>query len=97
MTLTHNCLAATDAFALPALRVGNFILKSRLVVGTGKYPDYDTMQHALHASGCDVVTVAVRRERLVDAQGRSLLDHLDLAVNGKPRDFARDGIGCKWP
>ena len=37
------------------------------------------MQRALDASGCDAVTVAVRRERLVDAQGRSLLDHLDLA------------------
>ncbi len=79
MTLTTNCSPTTDAFAIPALRVGNFLLKSRLVVGTGKYLDYETMQHALHASGCDVVTVAVRRERLVDAQGRSLLDHLDLA------------------
>jgi thiazole synthase len=37
------------------------------------------MQRALDASGCDAVTVAVRRERLVDAQGRSLLDFLDLA------------------
>src|SRR5437660_8525521 len=37
------------------------------------------MQQALDASGCQVVTVAVRRERLVDAQGRSLLDFLDLS------------------
>ena len=36
------------------------------------------MQNALDASGCQVVTVAVRRERLVDAAGRSLLDFLDL-------------------
>ncbi|MEY4181940.1 MAG: Thiazole synthase [Planctomycetota bacterium] len=35
------------------------------------------MNAALDASGCDAVTVAVRRERLVDAQGRSLLDALD--------------------
>jgi thiazole synthase len=37
------------------------------------------MQQSLDASGCQVVTVAVRRERLVDKQGRSLLDFLDLS------------------
>lgn len=51
--------------------------RSRLIVGTGKYKDYETMNAALEASGAEVVTVAVRRERLVDSQGRSLLDHLD--------------------
>jgi thiazole synthase len=62
-----------------SLRVGSFTLRSRLVVGTGKYPDFETMNRAIEASGADVVTVAVRRERLIDAQGRSLLDALDLA------------------
>src|SRR5512146_1788159 len=37
------------------------------------------MQKSLEASGCQVVTVAVRRERLIDQQGRSLLDFLDLS------------------
>jgi thiazole synthase len=37
------------------------------------------MRDALAASGCEVTTVAVRRERLVDAQGRNLLDYLDLS------------------
>jgi len=60
------------------LRIRSFECRSRLFVGTGKYQDYPTMQRALDASGCQVVTVAVRRERLIDAQGRSLLDHLDL-------------------
>lgn len=60
------------------LRIGTFEVASRLFVGTGKYPTYELMQQALEASGCEVVTVAVRRERLVDAQGRSLLDYLDL-------------------
>src|SRR4029079_15873397 len=36
------------------------------------------MRQALDASGCQVVTVAVRRERLVDSSGRSLLELLDL-------------------
>lgn len=52
---------------------------SRLIVGTGKYKDFATMRAALDASGAQVVTVAVRRERLVNERGESLLDHLDLA------------------
>jgi thiazole synthase len=36
------------------------------------------MRQCLAASGCDVTTVAVRRERLVDHEGRNLLDYLDL-------------------
>jgi thiazole synthase len=52
---------------------------SRLIVGTGKYADFPTMAAALDASAAEVVTVAVRRERLVNAAGESLLDHLDLS------------------
>src|SRR3989440_10351999 len=66
-------MAANDVF-----RIGKFELTNRLFVGTGKYSSYEIMQQALDASGCQVVTVAVRRERLVDKQGRSLLDFLDL-------------------
>lgn len=65
------------------LKIADFTIRSRLFVGTGKYvrdgaPDYELMRSALAASGCEVVTVAVRRERLYDKQGRSLLDFLDL-------------------
>ena len=60
------------------LRIKNFEIGNRLFVGTGKYASYEIMQRALEASGCQVVTVAVRRERLIDQQGRSLLDFLDL-------------------
>lgn len=65
------------------LALGGFTFRSRLFVGTGKYlrdgqPDYVLMRDALDASGCEVVTVAVRRERLYDREGRSLLDFLDL-------------------
>src|SRR5437773_6768534 len=66
-------MAANDVF-----RIGKFELTNRLFVGTGKYASYEIMQQALDASACQVVTVAVRRERLVDAQGRSLLDCMDL-------------------
>ncbi|HEX8522384.1 MAG TPA: thiazole synthase [Tepidisphaeraceae bacterium] len=59
-------------------RIGAFEIRDRLFVGTGKYQNYDVMKDALAASGCQVVTVAVRRERLIDKEGRSLLDYLDL-------------------
>src|SRR5512134_1283702 len=49
---------------------------SRLLVGTGKYPDYPTMAKALEASGAEIVTVAVRRVNL-DRSKESLLDHID--------------------
>jgi thiazole synthase len=49
---------------------------SRLLVGTGKYPDYPTMVKALEASGAEIVTVAVRRVNL-DRSKESLLDHID--------------------
>jgi thiazole synthase len=52
---------------------------SRLIVGTGKYRDYDTMRAALDASGAQVVTVAVRRERLFNDRGQSLLEFIDTS------------------
>lgn len=56
------------------LLVGGIQLNSRLIVGTGKYRDMETMKAALEASGVEMVTVAVRRLDL--AGGGSLLDHL---------------------
>ena len=43
------------------LKIGEFEFQSRLFTGTGKYPDLDTAREALRVSGCEVVTVAVRR------------------------------------
>ena len=60
------------------LRIGDFEISSRLFVGTGKYATYELMRDALGESGCQVVTVAVRRERMSDESGRSILDFLDL-------------------
>ncbi len=61
------------------LHIAGRTLTSRLIVGTGKYADYPTMEKALDASGAEVVTVAVRRERLIDKEGRSLLDFIDTS------------------
>jgi thiazole synthase len=71
---TDSCLPISDS----CLKVGGFTFKSRLFTGTGKYASYDLMQKCMEASGCEVTTVAVRRERLIDKEGRSLLDFLDL-------------------
>lgn len=58
------------------LKIGKYEFRSRLMVGTGKYPDNETMKLALEASGAEVVTVAVRRVNL-DRSGESMLDHID--------------------
>jgi len=78
-TTTVSDSTTTPAPAPPPLQVGPFALRSRLVLGTGKYETPELMRAALHASGADAITVAVRRERLVDAAGRSLLDSIDCS------------------
>jgi thiazole synthase len=60
------------------LIVGSHSFRSRLIVGTGKYANYDLMRDCLELSGAEVITVAVRRERLIDQAGRSILDFIDL-------------------
>lgn len=61
------------------LRIGTRSFASRLIVGTGKYGDMEMMRDAIEASGAEAVTVAVRRERLFNEKGRSLLEFLDLS------------------
>jgi thiazole synthase len=62
-----------------SLKIGQHTLTSRLIVGTGKYDTFETMQQSLDLSGTDCITVAVRRERLYDGRGQNILDYLDLA------------------
>lgn len=61
------------------LVLGTHTLQSRLIVGTGKYSTFDMMQQCLEISDSEVITVAVRRERLIDAEGRNILDFIDLS------------------
>jgi thiazole synthase len=51
--------------------------RSRLFVGTGKYPSFQVMKEAHEASGTGVVTVAVRRVDLNARGPQNLLDHVD--------------------
>lgn len=68
---------ATDLTPAETLTIGNHTLQSRLIVGTGKYASHEQMQESLERSGTDCITVAVRRERLIDAAGNNLLDFID--------------------
>ena len=63
--------------AIEPFKIGAHEFRSRLFVGTGKYATLELMRDCLDASGAEVVTVAVRRERLFDREGRNLLDFLD--------------------
>ena len=51
--------------------------RSRLIVGTGKYRDNETMVRAIEASGAEMVTVAVRRVDLDRTKEEGILYHLD--------------------
>ncbi len=59
------------------LRVAGRLLRSRLIVGTGKYKDFEETARAIEASGADMVTVAVRRVNLSDPGQPMLVDYVD--------------------
>jgi thiazole synthase len=68
---------AQGGLADAPLRIAGRELRSRLIVGTGKYPDNATMVEAIRASGADMVTVAVRRVDLDRTREEGVLHHLD--------------------
>jgi len=59
------------------LTIGGIHLKSRLIVGTGKYKDFEQTRRAIEASGAEMVTVAVRRVNIIDRDKENLLDFID--------------------
>ena len=66
-------------------------LRSRLFIGTGKYPTDRSMTAALEASGCELVTVALRRLDLDDPKKRTILDVIDW----KRYRILPNTAGCK--
>lgn len=79
-TQTGRAEAATRAPEAPAdetLRIGGRSFSSRLLIGTGKYKDFDETRDAVEASGAQIVTVAIRRTNIgQNAHEPSLLDFL---------------------
>ncbi len=59
------------------LQIGNKTLRSRLILGTGRYDSMEVMRDSLDYSGTDCLTVAVRRERLYNTSGQNILDFID--------------------
>ncbi|MET0307168.1 MAG: sulfur carrier protein ThiS [Sphingomonas sp.] len=51
--------------------------RSRLIVGTGKYKDFEQNAAAVAASGAEIVTVAVRRVNVSDPKAPMLTDYID--------------------
>ena len=68
--------------------IGKHAFTSRLLVGTGKYPDFETMERALAASGAELVTVAVRRLDLSKKDQKSLLDFVPKGMKLLPNTAA---------
>ena len=68
--------------------LGRRTFTSRLLVGTGKYPDFPTMKRALEVSGAEVVTVAVRRLDLSKQGAESLLEWIPKGMTLLPNTAA---------
>jgi thiazole synthase len=60
------------------LKIANKEFSSRFMIGTGKYPDFETMERAHAASGAEIVTVAIRRVDIGAPGHVGLMDHIDL-------------------
>ena len=63
--------------AMDLFIVGSRTFRSRLMLGTGKYPDFEVMRASLEASGAEIITVALRRLDLSNPHQPSLLDFID--------------------
>jgi thiazole synthase len=59
------------------LNIGGVQLVSRLIIGTGKYKDFEQTRLAIETSGAEMVTVAVRRVNIIDRDKENLLDYID--------------------
>lgn len=67
---------ANDTF-----KIGNVEFTSRLIVGSGKYKDFQETRLATLAAEAEMITVAVRRVNITDAAKENLLDHLNDIEN----------------
>ena len=71
-------------------KIGKRLIKSRLIVGTGKYKSFKETAEAVKASGADMVTVAIRRVNILDKKKPVLMDYL----NPKKIIYLPNTAGC---
>ncbi|UFJ42317.1 thiazole synthase [Brevibacillus humidisoli] len=60
------------------LKIGPYSFRSRLLLGTGKFSDLETQSKAVDASEAEILTFAVRRLNLNNADQPNFLEQLDL-------------------
>ncbi|MBY0432450.1 MAG: sulfur carrier protein ThiS [Rhodospirillales bacterium] len=82
---TAAALAEDEALVVAGRR-----FQSRLLVGTGKYKDFEETARAIEASGAEIVTVAVRRVNLTDPSQPMLVDY----VSPRKYTFLPNTAGC---
>ena len=85
-----NVVAAPEPGAEGDLVVAGLRFRSRLIVGTGKYRDFEQTRDAVAASGAELVTVAVRRVNIADPSQPMLVDYLDP----KKYNYLPNTAGC---
>ncbi|GIO23807.1 thiazole synthase [Oceanobacillus sp. J11TS1] len=73
------------------LKVGNYSFKSRLFLGTGKYPDFDIQKQAVDKSETEVLTFSVRRMNIYDPSLPNFLEKID----GNQYTFLPNTAGAK--
>src|SRR5690625_2942905 len=60
------------------LKVGKYEFKSRLFLGTGKYPNYDVQKEAVDVSEAEILTFAVRRMNIFEPSQPNFLEKIDV-------------------
>ena len=75
---------------MDSLKVGKYEFPSRLIVGSGKYPDFQTTKDATLASGSNMITVAVRRVNITNPNEENLMDYF----KGTDVQILPNSAGC---
>ncbi|MED4073161.1 thiazole synthase [Priestia endophytica] len=60
------------------LKIGSYSFQSRLLLGTGKFPNYEIQKRAVEASETEILTFAVRRMNIFDQAQPDLLEELNV-------------------
>lgn len=76
-TIDSSSASPMSTFSDQPLQIGDRQFQSRLMTGTGKYNDFETMRQSISASGCGIVTVAVRRVQTQAPGHQGLAEAID--------------------
>lgn len=72
------------------MKIAGTVFQSRLLLGSGRYPDSETLMQAIEASGAEIVTVSIRRLNTVQSHMETILHHL----NRKKLRLLPNTAGC---